>query len=106
MPKDNFAVISTGGKQYRVGVGDKLSVEKLAGESGQVLKFSEVLLKAEGDKIEVGAPHIKGAHVEAEILKQAREDKKIVFRYHSKTRYRKFKGHRQSKTELRIKSIK
>ena len=106
MPKDNFAVISTGGKQYKVGIGDKLSIEKLSGEPGQALKFSEVLLKMEGDKVEVGTPHVKGAHVEAEVLKQAREDKKIVFRYHSKTRYRKFKGHRQSKTEVRIKSIK
>lgn len=106
MSKDNFAVISTGGKQYKVGIGDKLSVEKLVGEPGQVLKFNEVLLKAEGDGVEIGAPHIKGAQVEAEVLKQARDDKKIVFRYHSKTRYRKFKGHRQSKTEVRIKSIK
>lgn len=106
MSKDNFAVISTGGKQYKVGIGDKLSVEKLSGEPGQALKFNEVLLKAEGGKVEVGTPHVKGANVEVEILKQARDDKKIVFRYHSKTRYRKFKGHRQFKTEVKVKSIK
>lgn len=106
MVKENFAVISTGGKQYKVKVGDKISVEKLAGEPGRTLKFNEVLLKAEGDKVEVGVPHVKSAHVEGEILKQTRDDKKIIFRYHSKTRYRKLKGHRQPKTEVKIISIR
>lgn len=108
-----FAVIQTGGKQYKVKAGDKIRVEKLAGEVGRVLKFGEVLLKtdlpagrqvAEG-KVEIGTPYVRGAAVEAEVLDQARDDKKIVFRYHSKTRYRKFKTHRQSYTELKIKSI-
>ena len=101
-----FAVIQTGGKQYKVKEGDKVRVEKLAGVAGDALKFNEILLKAEGDKIEIGAPFVKGAAVETEILGQVRNDKKIIFRYHSKTRYRKFKTHRQPFTELKIKEIK
>jgi len=101
----DFAIIKTGGKQYKVKVGDKIRVEKLTGQAGEVLKFSEVLLKRDGGEIEIGTPHIKGAVVDAEIVTQARDDKKIVFRYHSKTRYRKFKGHRQAYTELKINAI-
>jgi large subunit ribosomal protein L21 len=100
-----FAVIQTGGKQYKVKAGDKIRVEKLEGKSGDVLKFKEVLLKADGDQAEIGMPFVKGSEVEAEVLGQARDDKKIIFRYHSKTRYRKFKTHRQPYTELRIKSL-
>ncbi|MEK7626856.1 MAG: 50S ribosomal protein L21 [Patescibacteria group bacterium] len=101
-----FAVIQTGGKQYKVKEGDKVRVEKLDGKAGDALKFNEVLLKAEGDKIEIGMPFVKGAAVETEVLGQVRDDKKIIFRYHSKTRYRKFKTHRQPFTELKIKEIK
>ena len=70
-----FAVIQTGGKQYKVKEGDKVRVEKLAGVAGDALKFNEILLKAEGDKIEIGAPFVKGAAVETEILGQVRDDK-------------------------------
>ena len=101
-----FAVIQTGGKQYKVKEGDKIRVEKLVGEAGGALKFGEVLLRAEGDKIDIGMPYVKGAAVETEVLGQVRDDKKIIFRYHSKTRYRKFKTHRQPFTELKIKEIK
>ena len=106
MSSQKIAVFMTGGKQYKVKAGDKIRVEKLAGAIGDVLKFNEVLLKAEGAQIEIGTPHVKGAVVEAELVNQGRDDKKIVFRYHSKTRYRKFKGHRQHHTELKIKDIK
>ena len=106
MPSQKIAVFISGGKQHKVKVGDKIKVEMLPGKSGDVLKFNEVLLSAEGSTVEVGAPFVKGAAVEAEISAQAREDKKIVFRYHSKTRYRKFKTHRQPFTELIIKEIK
>ena len=105
MSKENFAVILTGGKQYRVGAGYKLMIEKLAGEAGHLLKFDKVLLKTAGSKTEIGTPFVPGAVVEAEILRQTKDEKKIVFRYHSKTRYRKFKGHRQPNTEIRIKAI-
>ena len=101
-----FAVIETGGKQYKVSVGDKLKVEKLEAESGSVLTLDKVLLVADGENVQVGAPYIDGAKVETKVLSQGRHDKKIVFKYHSKTRYRKKKGHRQYYTELEVVSVK
>jgi large subunit ribosomal protein L21 len=98
----NFAVIETGGKQYIVTPGQKLKVEKLLANEGDSFKFDKVLLSADGDKVEIGLPHIKGAVVEAKVLRQGRADKVLIFRYHSKTRYRKRKGHRQMFTELEI----
>ncbi|MFA6990385.1 MAG: 50S ribosomal protein L21 [Candidatus Gastranaerophilaceae bacterium] len=101
-----FAVIETGGKQYKVAAGQKLKIEKVEGEKGTKVSFDKVLLLAESDvAAEIGTPIVKGAKVEAEVVKQSRDKKKIVFRYHSKTRYRKKKGHRQSYTEVEIKSI-
>ncbi len=100
-----FAVIETGGKQYRVSAGQKIKVEKLAGAAGDSLVFDKVLLVADGDKVAVGTPCVDGEKVSAKVVKQARERKKIVFRYHSKTRYRKKKGHRQQFTELEIVSV-
>jgi len=107
-----FAVIETGGKQYVVFVGDKLRVEKLSSkggsasggkaEEGSSFDFDKVLLVADGDKVEVGTPYVSGAKVTTKVLKQAKDKKKIVFRYHSKTRYRKKKGHRQLYTEVEI----
>jgi large subunit ribosomal protein L21 len=100
----DFAIIETGGKQYKVSAGQKLRVEKLEGEKGGQLSFDKVLLKSEGGKVEIGTPYLKGA-VEAELVNQGRDEKKIVFRYHSKTRYRKLKGHRQPHTEVIVKKI-
>lgn len=97
-----FSVIETGGKQYKVSAGDKLKVEKLPGEAGAGLVFDKVLLVANGDKVEVGAPYVKGAKVEAKIVRQLRDEKKIIFKYHSKTRYRRKQGHRQELTEVII----
>lgn len=97
-----FAVIESGGKQYRVSAGEKLRVEKLNAEAGGSFVFDKILLTADGDAVEIGTPHISGAKVEAKILRQARDRKKIVFKYHSKTRYRKKKGHRQHFTEVEI----
>ncbi len=101
----NFAVIETGGKQYKVAPGEKLKVEKLIANEGDSFKFDKVLLTALGDKVEVGLPHVKGAVVEAKVIKQGRADKVLIFKYHSKTRYRKRKGHRQMFTELEIVKI-
>ncbi|MBI3589692.1 MAG: 50S ribosomal protein L21 [Candidatus Liptonbacteria bacterium] len=101
----NFSVIETGGKQYKVSVGDKLKVERLKAETGGALIFDKVLLKADGDRVEVGTPYLSGEKVEAKVLNQGRDKKKIIFRYHSKTRYRKKKGHRQPYTELEITKI-
>ena len=97
---NTFAVIKTGGKQYKVSEGDVLNVEKLE-TSGDEVVFDEVLLVA-GGKVTVGKPFVSGAKVTAKVLEQARADKKMVFRYKSKTRYKKKKGHRQPYTKLQI----
>jgi len=100
-----FAVIKTGGKQYLVSPGQKLKIEKLdAKESGKIV-FDKVLLVSDAKKIQIGMPLVDGAKVEAKVLKQGRAKKIIVFRYHSKTRYRKKKGHRQHFTETEIVKI-
>ncbi|MEK7181483.1 MAG: 50S ribosomal protein L21 [Patescibacteria group bacterium] len=107
---NKFAVIETGGKQYIVSAGDKLKVEKLSvkglkAEEGSSFDFEKVLLVSDGDKVEVGMPYVSGAKVATKIVKQAKGEKKIVFRYHSKTRYRKRKGHRQLYTEVEITKV-
>lgn len=99
-----FAVIETGGKQYKVKEGDTLKVEKIEGEKGKAVSFDKVLLVG-GEKIEVGTPYVKGASVEATVSSVGRHEKKITFRYHSKTRYRKLKGSRQHYTEVAIAKI-
>lgn len=101
----NFAIIETGGKQYKVAAGKKISVEKLLAEQGGSVSFDKVLLKADGGDVKIGAPYLAAAKVEAKVASHGREDKKIVFRYHSKTRYRKKKGHRQPYTEVEIVSL-
>ncbi|MEK7657798.1 MAG: 50S ribosomal protein L21 [Patescibacteria group bacterium] len=97
-----FAIIQTGGKQYKVSSGQKLKIEKLSAKEGENFIFDKVLLIADGENIKIGAPYIEGAKIESKILKQGRAQKKIVFKYHSKTRFRKKKGHRQSFTEVEI----
>ena len=102
---DAFAVIATGGKQYSVIPGQKLRVEKLAGEAGDKVTFDQVLLSADGSKVTVGTPTVAGAGVKATILRQARSKKVTVFKYHSKNRFDKKKGHRQNFTEVQIESL-
>jgi len=101
-----FAIIETGGKQYKVSQGQKIKVEKLDAAEGGNFIFDKVLLVADDKEIKIGTPYIEGAKIEAKLLKQGRDKKKIVFRYHSKTRYRKKKGHRQHFTEVETVSIK
>lgn len=100
-----FAIIETGGKQYKVIPGQKIRVEKLNAEEDGRFLFDKVLLKVDGDEVKIGAPYVSGEKVEAKVLRQGRDKKKIIFRYHSKTRYRKKKGHRQPFTEVEIISI-
>lgn len=100
-----FAVIKTGGKQYIAAPGQKLTVEKLNAAEGAQILFDEVLLVADGGRVEIGAPIVAGARVEAEVLRHGRDKKQIVFKYHAKSRYRKKKGHRQFFTEVEIKKI-
>lgn len=101
-----FAVIETGGKQYKVQPGEKLKIEKIAAAENGSVVFDKILLKVDGEAVTVGAPHIAGASVHAKIVQQGRAKKVLVFRYHSKTRYRKKKGHRQHFTEVEIIAIK
>lgn len=100
------AVIKTGGKQYLVRPGQRVRVEKLDAKEGEKFTFDEVLLVSDDKKIEIGTPLVKGAKVEARVLKQGRARKVIVFKYHSKTRYKKKMGHRQPFTEIEISDIK
>ena len=100
-----LAVIKTGGKQYIVKEGDRLKVEKINAPEGDNFDFDKVLLIADKE-VNIGAPFVEDAKVGAKVLKQGRGKKQIVFRYHSKVRYRKKKGHRQDFTEVEIVSVK
>ena len=102
---NDFSVIETGSHQYRVSVGQKIKVEKLEVKAGDKVVFETVLLKSVGDAVEVGAPYVTTAKTEAKVLGDVRGKKKIVFRYHSKTRSRRKKGHKQDYTELEITKI-
>ncbi len=99
---DSFAVIETGGKQYKVSAGKKIKVEKISKKEGEVFALDHVLLRVEKGEVSIGMPHIAGGGVEVKVVRHGRDKKKLVFRYHSKTRYRKKKGHRQHFTELEI----
>lgn len=99
-----YAVISTGGKQYRVSEGDKLRVEKLAGDVGAKVEFGEVLMVG-GDKVAIGKPFVAGAKVVAEIVAQDRAKKVIVFKFRRRKNYRRKNGHRQPYTELKVTGI-
>lgn len=120
----SFAVIKTGGKQYVVKEGDKLLIEKLNQEVGQTFDFTEVLLvgnakpenahpvksseagaEKQFDGVKIGTPLVAGAKVSAKVLEHGKADKKIVFKYTSKTRYKKKKGHRQPYTQVEILKI-
>lgn len=101
-----FAVIETGGKQYKVLPGTKLKIEKLNGAAGEEIVFDKVLLVSDGSEVSVGEPYLKNAAVSAKVLNQGRGDKKVVFRFHSKTRYRKNKSHRQQFTEIIVEEIR
>ena len=99
-----YAVIKTGGKQYRVAQGDKLFVEKLPGNVGDAVSFDEVLLVG-GEAIKIGKPLVGGAKVEAKIIAQDRGEKIIIFKFRRRKNYRRKTGHRQPFTALEITGI-
>ena len=101
-----FAVIQTGGKQYKVEEGNKIFVEKLPAKAGEEVVLDKVLLVGKNDKVSVGRPLVEGASVVAKVLNQKRAAKIIVFKKRSKKGYKKTAGHRQYITELEIKKIK
>lgn len=100
-----FAVVQTGGKQYRVAVGQSIQVEKLPHAKGDSFEFDRVLFVGEGDQVTAGTPLVEGARVLATVSRQERGPKLLVFRYKSKKRVRVLRGHRQSLTQLFIRDI-
>ena len=100
-----YAVVQTGGKQYRLGVGDNVRVEKLAGELGEVVELPQVLVIGDGEKVSIGDPVIAGASVKAEIVSHGPDKKIRVFKMKRRKKYRRTQGHRQSFTQLRVTEI-
>ncbi len=100
-----FAVIKTGGKQYRVAAGDVITVEKLAGAPGDKIAFGDVLLIADGDKTTVGAPLVSGASVAGELIETAKGEKVLVFKKRRRNTYRRKRGHRQTESTVKITGI-
>ena len=100
-----YAVIKTGGKQYRVAQGDTLRVEKLDGAEGDSVDFDQVLLVADGDDIKVGAPFVEGSKVTAKVKAQGRGKKVEIIKFRRRKHHMKRQGHRQSYTELEITGI-
>ncbi len=101
----DYAIIQTGGKQYRVQSGHSVRVESLRGDVGDLLELTDVRLVSQDGEITVGAPAIDGARVTAEVLGHGRGKKIVVFKYKAKTRYRRKNGHRQQYTELKVTDI-
>ena len=100
-----YAIVRTGGKQYQVAVGDQLKVEKLTGEVGDTVELADVLLLADGDQVNIGAPVVEGVKVLAKIVEQGRAKKVLVFKKKRRKGYRVKNGHRQSFTKIKIDSI-
>ncbi len=100
-----YAVIVTGGKQYKVSEGDTLFIEKLEVEEGATVTFDQVLMAGEGDDVKVGVPTVDGATVEAKVVKNGKAKKIYVFKMKRKKNYRRKKGHRQPYTKVEITKI-
>ncbi len=100
-----YAVIKTGGKQYRVAAGEKIKVEQIPADVGAEVTLDQVLMVGEGESVKVGAPLVSGASVKAVVLSQGRHDKVTIFKMRRRKHYQKHQGHRQNYTELRIEAI-
>lgn len=100
-----YAVIKTGGKQYKVSAGGKLKVESLPADVGAEVEIKDVLMVADGDSIRVGTPLLDGASVKATVLAHGRHDKVMIFKMKRRKHHRKTQGHRQNYTEIRIDGI-
>jgi large subunit ribosomal protein L21 len=100
-----YAVIKTGGKQYRVAPGESLQVESLTADVGSAVTFDEVLMVADGDNVRVGAPRIEGATVKAEVTAHGRGDKIRIIKHRRRKHYHKEQGHRQNFTAVKITEI-
>lgn len=100
-----YAVIETGGKQYRVSEGDRIRVEKLDAADGDIITIDKVIMLGRDDAPVFGSPFVSGAVVKAKVAEHGKEDKVIIFKYRRKKNYRRFRGHRQQYTDLVIESI-
>jgi large subunit ribosomal protein L21 len=100
-----YAVIKTGGKQYRVAAGEKIKVEQIAADVGQEIVFDQVLAVGNGSEIKVGTPLVSGATVTVTVLAHGRHDKVTIFKMRRRKHYQKRQGHRQNFTELQVASI-
>ena len=100
-----YAVVKTGGKQYRVAAGEKLKVEQIPADVGAEITLDQILMVGEGESVKIGAPLVAGASVKATVLAQGRHDKVKIFKMRRRKHYQKRQGHRQNYTELRIDTI-
>jgi len=100
-----YAVIKTGGKQYRVAAGEKLKIEQLPADIGAEIVLDQVLLVADGDSLKMGKPLVTGASVQAKVVAQGRHDKVRIFKLRRRKHYQKHQGHRQNFTEIEITGI-
>jgi len=100
-----YAVVKTGGKQYKVAAGEKLKVEQIPADIGAEITLDQVLAVGAGDQLKVGAPLVSGAAVKATVISHGRHDKVHIFKMRRRKHYQKRQGHRQNYTELRIDSI-
>ena len=100
-----YAVLKTGGKQYKVSVGDKLKIEQIVEAVGDNVTFAEVLMVANGDDIQVGTPLVNGATITASVVADGRHKKVSIFKMRRRKHYQKHQGHRQNYTEVRIDAI-
>ena len=100
-----YAVLETGGKQYRVQVGDEINVEKLGIEADQEVVFDKVLAVGEGSDVKIGTPYVEGATVRGTVVENGKGKKVIVYKYKPKKDYRKKRGHRQPYTTVKINAI-
>ncbi len=100
-----YAVIQTGGKQYKVNEGEILKVEKLAGEAGDKLTLDQVLMVNDGNGIKIGSPLVPGATVTVEVIEQGRGKKITVYKYKKRKNYRRKQGHRQAFTKIKVEKI-
>ena len=100
-----YAVIKTGGKQYRVVAGEKLKIEQIPAEVGAEIKLDQILMVGEGESVKIGTPLLTGASVQATVLSQGRHPKIKIFKMRRRKHYQKHQGHRQNFTEIRIDGI-
>ncbi|AOY00646.1 50S ribosomal protein L21 [Jeongeupia wiesaeckerbachi] len=101
----SYAVVKTGGKQYKVAIGEKLKVEQITADIDSQIVLNEVLMVANGEAVTIGAPLVAGATVKATVISQGRHDKVRIFKMRRRKHYQKRQGHRQNYTEIRIDSI-